>query len=245
VTITPAWTNSTNAGVTVAFDPVPCVKAAPTVAASPSQSQWVNPGTAVTFTVTTTNHDGSGCAASTFNVAATVPSGWSVTYGATPVTIAPGASASSTARVTSPLTATGGFYTIGLKTTDVASATRTASTSATYVVTAPLSVSVTTNQATYTRGTQATITTTVRANGAAVAGAAVTLTVTRADGSTTSQSATTGSNGNAIVTYQIKHRDPVGTYRISSRASVSGGAVTGVGSATFTVTGTSTGALKQ
>ena len=240
VRITPAWTNSTNAGVTVAFGTVSCVKAAPTVSASPSETQWAAPGTAVTFTVTTVNHDSVGCASSTFNVSATVPAGWAVTYGATPVTIAPGASASSTVRVTSPLAAADGFYTIGLKTTDVASATRTASTSATYAIatatiTTTLSVSVTTDRPSYAIGAVSTITTAVRTNGAAVAGASVLVTITRPGGSTASRTATTGSDGNAAVTYQIKPTDPAGTYKVASRASVNDGGVTAKSSTTFTV----------
>jgi hypothetical protein len=151
-----------------------------------------------------------------------------------------GASASSTVRVTSPLAAADGFYTIGLKTTDVASATRTASTSATYAIatatiTTTLSVSVTTDRPSYAIGAVSTITTAVRTNGAAVAGASVLVTITRPGGSTASRTATTGSDGNAAVTYQIKPTDPAGTYKVASRASVNDGGVTAKSSTTFTV----------
>ena len=41
ITITPLWATSSNAGVNVSLGPVPCVKAAPTVTVTPTESQWV------------------------------------------------------------------------------------------------------------------------------------------------------------------------------------------------------------
>ncbi len=54
VTITAAWATGTEAAVTVGFGPVSCVPANPTVAVSPSQSQSIQAGTAVTYTVSVT-----------------------------------------------------------------------------------------------------------------------------------------------------------------------------------------------
>src|SRR5207245_1191828 len=61
VTIAPEGVSSIGASVSVSFGPMACVRANPTVALSPSQSQWVSPGTTVTYTVTVTNHDNAGC----------------------------------------------------------------------------------------------------------------------------------------------------------------------------------------
>ena len=234
LTMTTAWANGTSAGVTVTFDPVPCVKALPAVVVSPSQSQWVAPGMPVAFVLTVTNTDTGGCPASTFNVSATVPAGWAVSPTGS-VTVAPGGSASRTVTVSSPLSATSGFYTIGLTATDVAVATRFAETSATYVIPAPLSVSVTTTQATYATNSKVTVATAVRMSGAAVSGANVTVTITRANGSSVTLPATTDGNGNAIVAYQIKKQDPPGTYQVLAKVTVSG-TNAGQASTTFAVT---------
>ena len=76
VTITTAATGTTGAAVQVSFGPLPCVPANPTVTLAPSQSQWVQPGTTVSLTVSLTNNDNTGCTASTFALQAAVPMGW-------------------------------------------------------------------------------------------------------------------------------------------------------------------------
>lgn len=129
-------------------------------------------------TVTVTNNDNSGCTSSTFNVTASVPAGWSVTDGGSPATIAPGTTGSATLSVTSPAGTTGGFYPIGATATDAADATRTASTSATYVIASALTVGVASDQTTYARNQTALVTTTVQSNGSPVSGAGVTVTIT-------------------------------------------------------------------
>ena len=236
VTITPAWANSVNAGVTVTFDPIPCVKAAPSIAVSPTESQWVSAGTTVTFTVSVTNRDSSGCTASAFGVTATVPAGWTAVSAGSPVSVSPGATASATVTVTSPMSTAGGFYPVVVGATDLADATRSVTASATYVIPAPLTTTVTTDQGTYPKNSRVTITTSVRAGGVGVSGASVTVTITRADGSSVNVTATTGTSGNAVATYQIKKQDPAGTYQVLSRAAISGGASTGQAATSFVVT---------
>ena len=230
ITITPVWTNSTNAGVTVSFGPMQCVKTTPTISISPSQSQWVAPGTTVTYTVTVTNTDNSGCTSSTFDVTASVPAGWSVTYGGSPVTIAPGTSGSATINVTAPAGTAGGFSTIDVTATD---GTRSISTSATYVIGSALNVGVTSDQTTYTANRTAIVTTTVQSNGSPVSAASVAVTITRANGSTTNLSATTGADGKAVVKYRFKRQDPAGMYQATSNATVNGGAAIGSASTSF------------
>ena len=234
ITLTPVWANSTNAGVNVSFGPLQCVKVAPGIAISPSQSPWVQAGTTVTYTVTVTNNDTSGCSASTFTVTASVPESWSVTYGGSPMTLAPGATASVTVNVTSSAAATSGFYTINNTAADAADASRKVTTSATYVIPSALDVSVSTDQTTYTANQLVKVTTNVQANGSPVAGASVTVTITRANGSTTSLSATTGTNGTAVVRYRSKKQDPKGTYQVLSNATQNS-AVSGKAATTFMV----------
>ena len=134
VTFTAAWVNSTNAGVKISFASQQCVKSAPGMAISPSQSQWGAPGSTMAYTITVTNNDNAACAPSTFNLQAAGPSGWTATFATTALTIAPGASASATLNVTSPSSATDGYYTINVAATDASDASRSVTSSVTYVV---------------------------------------------------------------------------------------------------------------
>jgi uncharacterized repeat protein (TIGR01451 family) len=106
-----------------------CVQANPTVTLSPSATQSATPGGKVTYTMSVINNDKSGCPASTFNLSAILPSGWTASFGSSSLTINPGASASTTLLVTSPTTAAAGSYTITVRATDSAAPTFTASAS--------------------------------------------------------------------------------------------------------------------
>ena len=114
-----------------------CVQTNPTVTLSPSATQSVTPGSAVTYSMSVVNNDNAGCPASTFNLSATVPSGWKASFGSSPLTINPGASASTALLVTSPTTAAGGSYTITVKATDSAAPTYTTSTSVIVAILTP------------------------------------------------------------------------------------------------------------
>ena len=234
ITIAAVSANSTNASVMVSFGAMQCVKAAPGVAVSPSQSQWVQAGSTVRYTVSVKNNDNSGCTSSTFTVGASVPAGWPVVYGGSPVAVAPGATGTVTVDVTSATSATDGFYTIGVTATDAADGTRAATGSATYVIPSALSVSVASDQASYQRNQVVVLTTTVLNNGAPVSGASITVTLKRPNGSTTTMSATTGATGAAVVKYRIKKQDPTGIYQASSSVSLSGTA-NGSASTSFAV----------
>src|SRR5205823_7409443 len=114
----------------------------PVVALSPSQSQWVQPGTTVPLTVSVTNNDSTGCTASTFPLQATMPTGWTATFTTSALPLSPGASASTTLQVASPATAAGGFYTSSVTATDSTNPTYAATTSATVVLVSGLSVTL-------------------------------------------------------------------------------------------------------
>ena len=134
VTISVAWVSSTGAAVNVALGSTACVRADPTMTVTPSESQWVPAGTPVTYTLSLTNRDNAGCTAATFDLQANAPTGWSATFATTPLTAAPGATASATVTITSPTSLGDGFYTIGLSATNRAATTFSASSSVTYVV---------------------------------------------------------------------------------------------------------------
>ncbi len=234
VTITPMSVGSTGVTVSVSFGPLACVPANPTVALSPSATQWVQPGTSVTYTVTVTNNDNAGCTASGFALQATVPSGWTATFASPTLTLSPGASASTTLTVTSPSTAPEGFYDIGVTAKNSADATFSASTAVTVNLIKSLAVTVSSNQSSYTRTQLVTLTATVSANGSPVASASVTFTITKANGAVVTGTATTGTNGTAVFSYRLKKQDPAGTYGITANASMSS-TIFGSATASFTV----------
>jgi hypothetical protein len=234
VTIAPLWADTTGAGVSVAFVTPACAPAAPAMTLSPAQSPWLAPGAAATFTARITNADSQGCAASTFNLQGAVPSGWAGGLGASSLTLAPGAAGSASFTVTSPASATNGFYTVTVNASDAAQPTHLGSASATDVVMSSLTTTVATNQLTYNRPETVTITTTVLANGAPVSGASVSVTVTKSNGASTKLAATTGASGVAMVTLSLKQKDPAGTYQVVSTATVTGG-LSGQAKATFGV----------
>ncbi len=135
VRITPAWANSTGSGVNVSVGTITCVRAGPTVALSPSQSQSVQAGTTVTYTASVMNNDTAGCTPSSLALQATVPTGWSRAFGASTLTLSPGAGATTTLQVTSAVSATAGSYTIGATATSSVTTTSAASATAMYLVT--------------------------------------------------------------------------------------------------------------
>jgi hypothetical protein len=110
-----------------------CTRSAPSVTGSPAQSPAVQPGTMVTYNVSVTNTDSTGCSASSFTLQATAPAGWQKSLGAPSLTINPGATLSTTLRVTSPIVPPGSYTIVGAATSSMAS-TLSRSTSVLYDV---------------------------------------------------------------------------------------------------------------
>lgn len=229
ITITPVSMSAGSASVQVSVAPQPCVKGNPSVTLAPSQSQWAPPGTTVSFAVSVTNTDSSVCATSSFALAAGVPAGWTAALGASSLTLAPGASGSTTLSVTSPASATNGFYPVVDSATNTTTPGYTGSGSATYVLMSTLSVSVAPSQPTYKRNQFATLTATVTSGGTPVFGANAVFTVTKPGGGVVTGSATTDGTGKAVYRLRLKSQDPLGTYGVSVQATlgnVSGSATT-------------------
>jgi hypothetical protein len=233
-TIAPQWANSTNAGVAVSFGPIACVQANPTVSVSPSQTQYVKPGTTVTYTVTVTDNDNAGCSPANFALSSTVPSGWSGVFGASPLNVPPGGSASTTLQVTSPTTAADGFYTISARATNNGATQYSASALVSEAILSSLAVDVTTDKTMYSRNQWVHVTANVSADGAPVANASVNFTITKANGGTVTGSATTGANGVATFKYRLKRQDPTGPYQANGNANLSN-TFSGQDTASFTV----------
>jgi methionine-rich copper-binding protein CopC len=95
-------------------------------------------------------------------------------------------------------------------------------------------ITVKTNQSSYSFGQTVTATVTVTA-GSPVSGASVTVTITKSNGSQVTLSGTTGSNGVAVVSYKVKRKDPAGTYSVRASTTSSGNAATIGATTSFTV----------
>jgi hypothetical protein len=226
VTMTVLSADSTGATVSVTFSGgggTTCTRANPTVSLSPA-SQSTTIGSSVSYTMTVTNKDNSGCTASSFNLGAAMPSGLTAAFGASSLSIAPGSSASTNLTVSSSSSLSSGTY--GFTATGANSTTTAYSGSAlgsdTLVAPSSISVSVSTDKSSYSRNQSVTTTATVTSSGAPVSGAGVNFTITKTNGSLVSGSATTGSNGQATYKYRLKSRDPVGTYQGKGNASTGG-----------------------
>src|SRR5678815_794682 len=134
ITLTTLSVSSTSATITVDMAVTPCTRSAPSVTASPAQSPAVQPGTAVTYTVSVTNTDTAGCSAASFTLQATPPTtSWQKSFGASSVTTNPGATTSTTLLISSPVVPSGS-YTIAIAATKTTDSTLSGSTSVVYNV---------------------------------------------------------------------------------------------------------------
>jgi hypothetical protein len=242
VTITSLWANSTNAGVAVSFGSggsTTCVRANPTVTATPYQSPGVAAGSTVNYSVTVKNNDSTGCSSTSFTPQANVPSGWTAATLASLAALNPGSTASWTLQVTSPSSASVGGYPIGVLVINDAATNYAGTTTVVYTV-ANVSngVEVTTDKASYESGQTVAITTSVRVNGGPVSGATVTIQVVRPDGRVARQTTPrTGADGTARNTYRPNQ---AGTWEVRAVASANG-VVIGSDTTTFEVVAGSRG----
>jgi hypothetical protein len=130
ITITQVAHTATAATVQVS---VTCTPAAPTVSLTPSILAG-RAGSALSYTALVTNRNSAACAASSFQLAVTVPNGWSATLGSTTMPLGPGQQGSTNVNVTSSTSTADGSYTITATATDTTSPQLSGSGSATYCV---------------------------------------------------------------------------------------------------------------
>ena len=239
VTIAPVSVTSTGAQVNVTYPPASCTRAAPSVSVTPTGTVWTSAGASVNYSVSVTNRDSCGCAATTYDVSGGVPAGWSSTSARTS-SVAPGATTATSIAITTSSAATAAFYNVALRAANSAAATMVTSGAGTVAIAAALAVGVSSDRATYTLPTRgngtvtASIRTNVQSGGTAVSGASVSVTVTDPSGRTTTLSGTTSSSGVATVSYGMRSKSAAkGTYRVTSRATM--GANTGTATTSFVV----------
>ena len=188
----------------------------------------------MTYQVSVTNNDSSGCTASSFNLQSSVPSGWTTAFGNATLNINPSGNATTTVTITSPSWATDGFYNIPIVAANSADSSLLVTNTVTCVILSSLAVGVSTDRSSYTRTQTATVTATVNALGSPVPGATVSFTMTKSNGALVRGSATTTANGTAVFTYRFnKKQDPIGTYQLAANATLNG--VTGGGQTSFGV----------
>jgi hypothetical protein len=134
ISIGVAWVTSTTAAVNVTTGGGACVRATPALAVTPLQGVTTQAGNSASYTLTVTNKDSSACTAAAFSITSTPPSGWSVIPGASPLTINPGASASTSVMVTSPSGTADGSYDMPIVVTNNVDSAQSASITARYIV---------------------------------------------------------------------------------------------------------------
>jgi len=223
-----ADSSSATVSVTLNSSSSTCTHAMPTLAISPSQSTSVAAGATVAYTVSLKNNDSSACSASMFTLSPSVPSGWVDSLSNSSLTLGPGASASSTLQVSSPIGITSGLYKVGSTASNTSATSYQASASATYVIgtttTSALALRVTTPLSTYTLGQQsvAWVTAKVSSGQSAIVGANVVITVVDPRGSVTTFKGTTKSWGGWQIGYKLPATALLGTYQVQATASYRG-----------------------
>jgi hypothetical protein len=214
--------------------PPACVRVSPAITLTGPGSA-VAAGTTVKYTVKVINRDSSSCAATTFNLARSVPSGWTGSLAMSSMSLSPGASSSTSLDVISPATAAATSYGIGVGGGSNVGSIHTANASASYVVAASashvLSTSVGTDKTAYSRGESVYLSARVLDNGTPLAGASVRFNITLPSGASSVLSASSGADGYARSSYKLgKGKAVLGSYQVRADAS-SGGASVSAGSA--------------
>ncbi|WP_234399130.1 NEW3 domain-containing protein [Pseudoalteromonas sp. T1lg75] len=144
VTITTEWANSSGVGVNISYSAQQsCIAAQPSIALASNSSVWAAPGETVSYSATLTNNDSAECGNSNYSVSAQVPSGWNATQQS--VSLAPGQSTTVNVSVTSSTSATDGFYDVAINGVNTSDSRYQASTTASYVVEAPVAACVSAN----------------------------------------------------------------------------------------------------
>jgi hypothetical protein len=224
--------------VTIAgSNPAPvCTRAAPTLSLG-GPTTAVAAGSTASYTLSVSNKDSGACAATTFNLARSLPAGWAGTLAASSLSLSAGTNGSTTLTVTSPASASAGGYGIGAGASSSIGSTHTANASTTYTIasapgTGTLSETVGTDKTSYVRGQTVNMSALVKLNGVAVNGASVKFNVNLPGGGVTVLTATSGSDGYARSNYKIgKAKGAIGNYAV--RADATSGSNTTTASTSF------------
>ncbi len=222
--------STSGVGVNVSYGAIPCTQANPTVTISPSNPS-ASPGASYTYSVSIRNNDSLGCSSTTYALSSSLPDSWPTAWQMSSVSVAPGATATITMTKTAGALL-GTFPVNAVASAGTFSGTGTANCTVISKPPAPV-VGVSTNKASYAARETVVSTALVTVNGAPASGVTVTFTMTKANGTKTTKTATTAADGKASWSYKLAPKDPKGAYTISAQASVN--SQSGAGSASFTV----------
>jgi hypothetical protein len=231
VAVSVTGASPTGLSVNVFYGPVPCVRAQPTITASPANPS-VYSGTGVNYTISVLNNDSSGCAATTFNMNGTVQAGWSALFSPASLVLNPAQSGTAAMTVNVPALFTPGTYAVRATTTAAEHADTFADANCTVTTPPePILASVAVSSTNVSARSNVTITATVvkQNGGAPVPNASVTFKILRPGGTAT---ATVMTNASGIAQWVYKAQQK-GTHSVTATASAGGATVTS-GSVTFT-----------
>ena len=240
VVIAPVSVGGSSSTVAVTFPPAACARVAPTVTLTPSGTVYTSAGGTTNYSVSVRNNDSCGCGASTFDLSASVPAGWSASTARTAST-APAGVVSGSLTITAATSAVAAFYPITVAAANTTSSSTIGSAAGTLAIAggppppppppATFAATTVTDKTSYalpTRGSLTVqITTTVVNGGTAVSGATVSTRVTDPAGVVTTLSKTTDAKGKAKVSYAARAGlVKKGTYAVTSTATKGSSSVT-------------------
>ena len=215
VTIVAVAGDGNTAQLDVTLNATACARAIPTISLT-GPSLAVPAGSTITYALSLANKDSAGCPASAFDLRAGLPSGWSGSLGATNVSMQPGASASTTLAVTSPVNAPAGSQPIAVTVMNATAPALSASASTAYTVAAgTIAASVATDKPSYRAGETVAASARLMSGTSPVAGASVSFAFTKANGQTVVKTTTTDTAGFARVGYRIARKDPSGAWQVA------------------------------
>ena len=221
LSLTVSSANSSGVTVNVNYGSVPCTHANPTVAITPLDPSTY-PGSGASYTMNVINNDSSACSASTFTPSSAQPSGFTPAFSVGSISLSPGQSGSLTMSQTPASGTPPGTYPVSASASNL-SYVGTGTGNVTVMSAPSLTVSVSVSGSSFTPPSTVPITATVLSGGTPLPGANVTFTVTLPNGSTTTQTATTGSGGTITWSYKLNGKSTAGTYLVSATAGQSGG----------------------
>jgi M6 family metalloprotease-like protein len=209
--------------VDVAFGPVMCVRANPTVSISPDNPTALA-GSAVGYTVSVTNNDSQPCSNRTFTLSSALPGGWQTAFSSSSVTLAPSASTSVSMTKSVPPGTAEGTYAVDAAATSTDGAHSGYDTASCTV--APALPPLTTALAplgSFTKNSTVPIAATVRrTDSTPVPGASVLFTVTSPTGSQATRTVLTDGAGRAAWSYKVLPKDPAGIYLVTAQTTLNG-----------------------
>jgi len=244
VVIAPLSVGSSSSTVAVTFPPAACTHVAPTVTLTPGGTVYTSAGASTNYTVSVLNNDSCGCGASTFDLSASVPSGWSASTARTG-SAAPASVVTGSLTVAAAASATSAFYPITVRAANTSAPSTLGSAAGTLAIAdappppppATLTATTSTDKSTYALPSKGSVnvqlTTTVLNGGTPVSSAAATFRVTDPAGAVSTSTKNTDANGKAKVSYSLSKNSRKGTYRVTSTATQ--GSVSATSTTSFVV----------